>query len=166
MSYATVKSFLEQWKHESEATSKMMASLTDASLGQRVGPDDRTLGRIAWHVAQTVPEMMNRVGLDLPAIEGPPPARAAAVAAAYGKAAAALAAAVTSKWTDATLAQTDDMYGEKWTRATTLACLVHHQIHHRGQMTVLMRQAGLRVPGVYGPAREEWAAFGAPAPEV
>jgi uncharacterized damage-inducible protein DinB len=35
-----------------------------------------------------------------------------------------------------------------------------HLIHHRGQLTVLMRQAGLKVPGVYGPAREEWAAMG------
>jgi uncharacterized damage-inducible protein DinB len=28
-------------------------------------------------------------------------------------------------------------------------------------MTVLMRQADLRVPGIYGPSREEWAAGGA-----
>jgi hypothetical protein len=33
-------------------------------------------------------------------------------------------------------------------------------------MTVLMRQAGLKVPGVYGPAREEWAAYGMPPPAV
>jgi uncharacterized damage-inducible protein DinB len=37
-----------------------------------------------------------------------------------------------------------------------------HEIHHRGQMTVLMRQAGLKVPGVYGPSREEWTAYGMP----
>ncbi|MBI2416475.1 MAG: hypothetical protein HYV28_00920 [Ignavibacteriales bacterium] len=30
-------------------------------------------------------------------------------------------------------------------------------------MTVLMRQAGLKVPGAYGPSREEWAAYGMPA---
>ena len=32
----------------------------------------------------------------------------------------------------------------------------HHGTHDGP--TVLMRQAGLTVPGVYGPAREEWAA--------
>jgi hypothetical protein len=32
-------------------------------------------------------------------------------------------------------------------------------------MTVLMRQAGLVVPGVYGPAREEWAVYGMPTQE-
>ena len=31
-------------------------------------------------------------------------------------------------------------------------------------MTVLMRQAGLTVPGVYGPAKEEWATAGMEAP--
>jgi uncharacterized damage-inducible protein DinB len=44
-----------------------------------------------------------------------------------------------------------------------LRVLIQHEVHHRGQMTVLMRQAGLEVPGVYGPAREEWAACGMPA---
>jgi uncharacterized damage-inducible protein DinB len=58
------------------------------------------------------------------------------------------------------------MYGVRWARGVTLRALLVHQTHHRGQMTVLMRQAGLRVPGVYGPAREEWSAYGMPAPQV
>ena len=33
-------------------------------------------------------------------------------------------------------------------------------------MTVLMREAGLDVPGIYGPARQEWAAFGMQPPSV
>ena len=40
-----------------------------------------------------------------------------------------------------------------------LMTLINHQNHHRGQMTVLMRQAGLTVPGVYGPAKEEWVGW-------
>jgi uncharacterized damage-inducible protein DinB len=32
-------------------------------------------------------------------------------------------------------------------------------------MAVLMRQAGLKVPGIYGPAGEERAADGMPTPE-
>jgi uncharacterized damage-inducible protein DinB len=32
-------------------------------------------------------------------------------------------------------------------------------------MTVLMRQAGLKVPGIYGPSYEEWLQFGMKAPE-
>lgn len=26
-------------------------------------------------------------------------------------------------------------------------------------MTILMRQAGISVPGIYGPSKEEWAQF-------
>ena len=68
-------------------------------------------------------------------------------------------------WTDEDLEVEDDMYGEMWARGKSLAAVVGHQTHHRGQMTVLMRQAGLTVPGVYGPAREEWAAYGMPPQE-
>ena len=44
-------------------------------------------------------------------------------------------------WTDDTLRTKDDMYGEQWARGYTLTSLILHQVHHRGQMTVLMRQA-------------------------
>jgi uncharacterized damage-inducible protein DinB len=44
--------------------------------------------------------------------------------------------------------------------------LISHQIHHRGQMTVLMRQAGLAVPSIYGPVKEGWAQYGVAAPRV
>ena len=30
---------------------------------------------------------------------------------------------------------------------------------------MLMRQAGLAVPGMYGPSKEEWLAFSGEAPE-
>ena len=54
------------------------------------------------------------------------------------------------------------MYGMNWTRGYALLAMTKHRAHHRGQMTVLMRQAELPVVGIYGPAREEWAAKGLP----
>lgn len=33
-------------------------------------------------------------------------------------------------------------------------------------MTVLMRQAGLLVPDLYGPTKEQWAEYGVPAPVI
>jgi uncharacterized damage-inducible protein DinB len=68
--------------------------------------------------------------------------------------------------TDDDLARMVPMYGESWSLGQVLLALVVHEIHHRGQMTVLMRQAGLVVPGVYGPAREEWASLGMQPPAV
>jgi len=69
-------------------------------------------------------------------------------------------------WTDEMLNNSEDnMYGEVWKKGQTLIYLLLHQTHHRGQMTVLMRQAGLKVSGIYGPAKEEWEAMGMPALE-
>jgi uncharacterized damage-inducible protein DinB len=48
------------------------------------------------------------------------------------------------------------MYGETWKNGFSLWVLIAHQAHHRAQMIVLMREAGLKVPGVYGPSKEEW----------
>lgn len=166
--FTTVHGFLKTWKYESESTSKMMKALTDASLAQAVTPVDRTLGRLAWHVTTTIAEMMERTGLRLggPPHDAPVPRTAREIASAYEEAARSVAAVVEQSWNDAALQLEDDMYGQKWKRGFTLAALVHHQIHHRGQMTVLMRQAGLVVPGVYGPSREEWAAMGVAAPTI
>ena len=80
---------------------------------------------------------------------------AAAIRDAYVQAAASLLEQVGLHWTDETLKVKDEMYGESWARGLTLQALVFHEIHHRGAMTVLMRQAGLVVPGIYGPNREE-----------
>lgn len=54
----------------------------------------------------------------------------------------------------------------KLPKAALLSLFIKHLIHHRGQMTVLMRQAGLKVPGVYGPSKEKWSQMGMDAPSV
>ncbi|MRR36554.1 hypothetical protein EG829_18170 [bacterium] len=164
----TISDFVHLWSRELESTQKILKHLTDRSLAQEVAPEGRTLGRLAWHIVTTIPEMTSRTGL---AIAGPPesaplPLKAKEIAGAYNEAAISLLEAVRSGWTDATLEQTDEMYGEKWKRGETLLALILHQTHHRAQMTVLMRQAGLDVPGVYGPARQEWAAYGMQPPEI
>jgi uncharacterized damage-inducible protein DinB len=146
----------------------MLAALTDSSLGQSVARDHRTIGRMAWHITQTIPEMLARTGLkiDGPGEKDPVPSSAKTIKDAYDKAAASLLEQVTGNWKDDTLMLEDDMYGENWKRGSTLTSLIHHQIHHRAQMTVLMRQAGLNVPGIYGPSRDEWAQYNAPPPEI
>ncbi|HBY60086.1 MAG TPA: hypothetical protein DEH78_09710 [Solibacterales bacterium] len=156
--FRRIDDFLKDWRYETEATLKVFRALTDASLDQKVTPDGRSLGFIAWHIVTTLPEMGGQAGLKIAepekggGVEG--------LAAAYQKASAEAASLVEANWTDPMLPEEIPMYGEKWTRGFTLAALIGHQTHHRGQITVLMRQAGLRVPGVYGPSREEWSEFG------
>lgn len=166
--FKTIEEFLAHWGHEGGSTQKVLAALTDESLSQEVSPEDRTLGRIAWHIVTTLGEMMSQTGLEFEASDHtlPVPQTAADIAEAYSTSSEAMVAAIKEQWTDETLAEVKAMYGEQWSIGTVLGILTAHQTHHRGQMTVLMRQAGLVVPGVYGPAREEWAMFGAAAPVV
>lgn len=160
--FNSIDQFLGNWKYETESTSKLLDNLTDESLNQKVTPDGRSLGFIAWHIAQTIPEMLGRTGLVLegPSVESKVPVSAKEIKKAFETASASLKEQIKSKWTDETLNIEDEMYGEKWKRGMTLSALILHQAHHRGQMTVLMRQAGLKVSGVYGPSKEEWAAMG------
>lgn len=149
-------------------TKKLLDALTDESLEQAVSEGHRNIGRIAWHIVQTLPEMCNRTGLAAvgPGEKDPVPSGAAEIAEAFQKASQSVLDEVTSKWNDEGLFKTDEMYGESWPRGLTLKILHDHEIHHRGQLTVLMRQAGLKVPGMVGPSLEEWEQYGMPAPEI
>jgi uncharacterized damage-inducible protein DinB len=162
----TIEDFQKDWAYESESTLKILNALTDGSLNQKVTPTGRSLGFIAWHLTLTLGEMLAHCGLkiDAPAENAECPTSAAEIAAAYEKGAKSVGEEIAKKWTDETLLETDNMYGETWPRGVTLFALITHQAHHRGQMTVLMRQAGLTVPGVYGPSSEEWQAHGMAAP--
>lgn len=166
--FTTLDEFLAIWQSECEATQHLFDALTDASLAQPVAADHRTLGRLAWHIAQTIPEMMGHTGLQLdgPGEHDPVPASAQVIATAYRTAAAALTSAIETQWTNDTLAEIDDMYGERWSRGRTLDALLLHQVHHRGQLTVLMRQAGLPVIGIYGPSRDDWGSMGLEPPAI
>lgn len=161
--YRRIDDFLTAWQHETETTHKVLAELTDESLGFVAVEGVRSIGKLAWHIVQALVEMPTSAGLTVPhadTLESPPPATARAFVDAYDARAAAVASVVRDAWTDEMLDERIPMYGESWSRGVTLGILVAHQAHHRGQLTVLMRLAGLKVPGCYGPAREEWALYG------
>jgi uncharacterized damage-inducible protein DinB len=165
--YRTLDDFLDVWKSERESTMKVFTALTDESLAQRVTGDGRSLGRIAWHVVSSIPEMLRTVGLPVegPGDADPVPSIASEIVAAYDRSSRAVIMELSSAWNDASLLEERQMYGETWKNGFTLMVLLQHQTHHRGQMTVLMRQAGLLVPGVCGPSKEEWALYGMPVAE-
>ena len=166
--YRTIDDFLRNWEHEFKATERVFGALTDKSLAQAIAAGHRTLGRIAWHIVTTVPEMMNRTGLKIagPGTDVPMPSGIATIKNGYSQVGASLVEQIKANWKDASLLIEDEMYGEKWSRGITLSALLMHQAHHRGEMFVLMRQAGIQPPGIYGPVMEEWAQYGMPAPEV
>ena len=162
----TIEHFEQSWKYESAVTQKIFEALTDESLAQAINADHRTIGRIAWHICETIPEMMNNTGLSLEELKPPVPTSAKQISDLYAKVSRALLEQIKSKWTDESLMTEDDLYGEKWKKGSTLLILLKHEIHHRGQITVLMRQAGVIVPDIYGPAKEGWENYNAKPPEI
>jgi uncharacterized damage-inducible protein DinB len=163
----SIADFVTAWNHEADNTKSLFRALSDSSMQQSITAEHRDLGRLAWHLTTTIREMMERTGLHVegPDPDAPVPATVEAIIRAYETSSASFVAAL-GTWTDATLDEMDNLYGEEWSRSLTLQILLLHQTHHRGQMTVLMRQAGLAVPGMYGPAKQDWAKYGMPTPAI
>lgn len=163
----SIEDFVTVWKNESASTKALFVALSDSALPQAITAEHRDLGRLAWHITTTIREMMERTGLHVhgPGEDAVAPAASAEIVREYTQSSESLVSALES-WTDADLVVEDPMYGEPWKRALTLQILLLHQTHHRGQMTVLMRQAGLRVPGMYGPSKEDWTKYGMAAPAI
>lgn len=155
--FTRVQHFLAAWRHESASTARVLAELTDASLDYRLTPTYRPLGDLAWHIVTSPCQILSQAGLvyDAPRKGTPRPPRASQIQSAYVDAARALAEAVERTWDDAALRVEDQVYGRSWPRGLTLDVMLRHEIHHRGQLTALMRGAGLRVPGVYGPSADD-----------
>ncbi len=165
--YRKIEDFVNDWKYESAATLKVLNNLTDESLNKKFNDNVRTPGRLAWHITAAVPITINQAGLHLdgPDRNTPIPSGASEIAETYKKLSAELPEIISQNWTNDSLTEKINVFGENWERGKLLSIIVTHQIHHRAQLTVLMRMADLKVPGIYGPSKEEWAGMGMPAQE-
>ncbi|GKS13765.1 hypothetical protein YDYSY3_47650 [Paenibacillus chitinolyticus] len=72
--------------------------------------------------------------------------------------------ALPEQWTDDSLKHVQNAFGRMESNATIFMGLIKHIVHHRGQVTVLMRQAELPIPAVYGPSKEGWVQLGVTPP--
>lgn len=165
-----IRDFRTLFRQERDTTLRVFEAIPDAAAHQAVAEQHRDLRRMAWHLTETVVEMPGHMGLKAEGFPGepgrtPPPATMAEIAKVYRAVTDSLLAA-TEPLNDMALAAAYPFYGETWTGSTALTLFVAHQIHHRGQMTVLMRQAGLKPPSVYGPVQEDWKQMGMDLPTV
>jgi uncharacterized damage-inducible protein DinB len=160
--YRKIADFQKVWSYEASETLKIFNDLTDESLNQKVTETGRSLGFLAWHIVTTIEELFGHAGIKVNGVspETETPKTVAEIIAGFEKAVKSLNEELPAHWNDENLTDKIPMYGETWTKGFTLTCFLMHAAHHRGQMTILMRQAGLKVHGVYGPAKEEWEAMG------
>ncbi|TFF35488.1 DinB family protein [Mucilaginibacter psychrotolerans] len=162
--YYRINEFLEDWIGESGKTTKVYSMIPEEAKAVIINKKIRTLERLAFHIPQIMVQIGIQTGLldgaELP--EEPLPANMADITSLYLSVREKMAEAIQKKWSDDILKQEVDLYGHKWRRGDILSLLTQHEVHHRSQMTVIMRLAGLKVPGLYGPVREDWELLSLP----
>ncbi|CAG7655084.1 DinB family protein [Paenibacillus allorhizosphaerae] len=163
--YCRVEDFIDEWKNEAVLTQKVLDGLTDEALSQQVYPEGRTLGRIAWHFVTNFPDYLTKFGVSVAKAQNVSEVPSAKEIAETFKAVSShVATALQEQWTDDTLKQIQNAFGRMESNATIFMGLIKHIVHHRGQVTILMRQAGLPIPAVYGPSKEGWEQVGVTPP--
>ncbi len=166
--YLSIEDFRKEWEREAMLTQEVLEGLTEESLYQQVYPEGRSIGRIAWHLTTSIPEYLSDFGLVIDSVEDADtvPASARKIAEVFKETSTRVSIELKEQWTDDSLSQVQDAFGREESNATILMGLMKHIVHHRGQITVLMRQAGLKPFGVYGPPKEDWGKFGVENPPL
>jgi uncharacterized damage-inducible protein DinB len=160
--------FLASWDREAANTAKVLAALPTAQYDFRPDGGGRSLGELAWHLAEGDAYISYGVergefttGAKPPNIERPRTVEALAPGfERIHREAVARLRSLTPGDLDRTI--------QFFTRPMMIRdilwdAIVAHGIHHRGQLTLMCRLAGGQVPGLYGPNREEMAAMRASA---
>lgn len=153
--YRKSEDFIADWNASAHGTLQVLEAITDEKLGQAIVEGHSTLGWLGWHLSTSPAFFAGVAGIQVkPATDKTAETiTAAEIVQAYKTIAADIAEAAKSL-TDEVLLETVDTFGRPMTKGSVLGTLIQHQVHHRGQMTVLLRQAGLPVPGVLGPTKE------------
>ena len=159
--FRKVDDFENMWQAESQATLKVFRALSQEKLSQSVAPGGYSLGSLAWHITMSIAMIPAHAGLLPMPDKKPIPETLEEIIAAYEHNVHQLADAVQGKFSDAQLEKEVTMFGRTFRYGSVLSVVISHQCHHRAQMTVLMKQAGLKVPGVYGPSEDDMKAVAA-----
>jgi uncharacterized damage-inducible protein DinB len=156
--------FLVSWEREAARTKKLLEALPQAQYDFRPDAGGRSLGELAWHLAEGdaymsygVDQRQFTMGAKPTNIERP---RAVEELAPGYERVHREAVARIRKLTPEDLDRTIPFFtGPMTIREILWDAIVAHGIHHRGQLSLMCRLAGGQTPGLYGPNREETAAM-------
>ncbi len=162
--YREIDDFITDWSYETGSTLKVYKNISNEALNRKDHENVRSIAVLSWHITITLSEMLKKAGLDVsgPDEHSAPPQSIHDIIEAYQNSALSVSEQVKKQWSNSSLLEEVPMYGETWKKGVVLAILIKHQAHHRGQLTILMRHAGMKVPGVYGPSKEEWQEMNMP----
>ena len=158
--YQTGNDFLQHYGWESGITQNVLNALTDESLSVGKGEGHPNLGQIAWHIATSF-GYMTQAGWEMPeyTYEAPAGVTASQIQDKFAQFTARVNE-ITAGKDSAGMAEVHRFFDHyDWSLSQALGIMISHEIHHRGQITVLMRLAGLTVPDIYGPNYENTQAM-------
>lgn len=160
---AIIDALLQELEHEALTTRRVLERVPDAQLTWRPHKKARTLGELALHVA-TVPGAVATIAsqsrVQAPDFIDPSPKSASELIPALDDS-IAKAKSLLSGMDDATLnGMWRLMRGEREVFAIPRVALLrsimlNHWYHHRGQLSVYLRELGVAVPSIYGPSADE-----------
>jgi len=168
MSMNELEGFLASWDREAASTVKLLQALPAAKYDFRPDAGGRSLGELAWHLAEGDAYMsygiaQGKFSMDMrpPNIERPRTIEE--LAPRYDlihREAVARIRALKPEDLDRTI---PFFRGQMTIRDILWSATLAHGIHHRGQLSLMCRLAGGTCRGLYGPNREEMAAVRAGA---
>src|SRR4051812_4738448 len=114
--YRKIEDFISDWGYESESTLKVFRNISNDALNKKDHENVRSIAVLSWHITITLREMMSKTGLTIagPEEHSKSPATIQEVIAAYETSAGSVAKEVQKSWTDASLLEETEMYGDKW----------------------------------------------------
>jgi uncharacterized damage-inducible protein DinB len=162
---ALIDGMLRELEEEAVTTRRVLERVPDNRLGWRPHQKARTLGELALHVAIVPGGVAQLAASPSPARvpqagQDPSPANSSELIPALDQS-IATAKRVLGGMDDAALTATWRLTnGERELFATTRAALLrsvmlNHWYHHRGQLTVYLRELGVPIPSIYGPSADE-----------
>ena len=164
--------FREVWNAESAQAAQLLESLPEGQYDFRPDPEGRSLGELAWHLCEveaclTFGIAEGRFSFADPAPNLKRPLEIALLAPGYRRIHEEAIARLDNLESDRLGESVEYFDGSAITiREVLWTQLLHHMIHHRGQLVLMCRQAGGTPPGVYGPNREQMKAIMAEMKDV
>jgi|SRR5215813_10715905 len=160
---ALIDEMLDELQQEAQTTRRVLERVPDDKLEWRPHPKARTLGELALHVA-TVPagvaELSMRSPAQAPQFKDPSPATAAELITALDQSIATVQKLLGGMHDETLLATWRLMDGDRELLAIPRiaflrSIMLNHWYHHRGQLSVYLRELDVPVPSIYGPSADE-----------
>ncbi|MDN4495355.1 DinB family protein [Ureibacillus aquaedulcis] len=157
--YRNLNDFIQEWERNCAGTLAIFESITDEKKHTAIAEGHSSLESLSWHLTTAPAYFMGQAGLSLDVELNPKntPAAISEIVGIYKTASENVAKVAKENLSDEKLLTEVNSHGQLTPIGAVLRLMVDHQTHHRAQMQVLLRQAGLRVPGVMGPTKEDLA---------